>query len=278
MQKFKKDNGGNNYILTCIDVFSKMGYARPIKNKTSTSIIPAFESIFKNSGLPKKIQTDKGSEFLNKAVQQFFIKNRIRHFTTENESIKASICERWNKTLLGRLYRFFTFRKTRRNIDVLPKIVSSYNRSYHQSIKRRPIDVSVDNEEDVWQALYSSKPPNKKPSTLKPGDLVRISKAKKVFRKGYLPTWSEELFTIDRVLQTKPVTFTIKDDSKKNILGSFYEPELQKVGDKKNFEIERIIRQKKNSSGRWEVLVKWSGYLESFNSWIFKSTIQKLKR
>ena len=34
MQKMKKDNDGYNFILTCIDVFSKMGYARLLKNKT----------------------------------------------------------------------------------------------------------------------------------------------------------------------------------------------------------------------------------------------------
>ena len=231
MQKFKKDNNGNSYILTCIDVFSKMGYARAIKNKTSTSVIPAFESIFKVSGLSKRLQSDKGTEFLNKTTQAYFKRKGIHHFTSQNESIKAAICERWNRTLLTRLFRSFTFKQTRRYIHLLPKLVSSYNRSYHRSIKRRPVDVNADNTEDVWQALYGSPRPKKRPA-LKVNDRVRISKAKRTFKKGYLPGWSGELFTITQVLKTNPATFVIKDDSGEELIGSFYQEELQKISDK----------------------------------------------
>ena len=276
VQKLRKDNDGNGYILTCIDVFTKMGYARPIKNKTSTSIIPAFKSIFKASGRPKRLQTDKGTEFLNGVTQQYFKNNGIHHFTSQNESIKAAVCERWNRTLLNRLFRAFTFKQNRRYIDILPKLVSSYNRSYHRSIKRRPVDVNSQNAEDVWQALYG-KPYAYKTNRLKVGDRVRISKAKRLFKKGYLPSWSGELFTINRVLKTNPVTFNIKDDAGEELIGAFYQEELQKVGEKTVYEIERIIRERKTTKGRWEVFVKWKDYPASFNSWIFKSSIQKKK-
>ena len=51
---------------------------------------------------------------------------------------------------------------------------------------------------------------------------------KKSFEKGYTPNWSEEIFVIDKLLDTSPVTYTIKDLKGENIQGSFYEPELQK--------------------------------------------------
>ena len=48
-----------------------------------------------------------------------------------------------------------------------------------------------------------------------------------VFDKGYTPNWTEEIFVIDKVLPTKPVTYSIVDLTGESIKGSFYEQELQ---------------------------------------------------
>ena len=277
VKRLKNENDNNKYILTCIDVFSKMGYAQPIQNKTSKAVIPAFERIFKTSGIPSKIQTDKGTEFISKETQRFLNKLGIHHFTTQNATTKAAVCERWNRTLLSRLYRVFTLNKNHRYIEILPQIVSAYNHSYHRSIKRRPVDVSLQNQEDVWQCLYGSPLKQSKPNLLKVNDRVRISKAKQTFRKGYLPSWSGELFTIVKVLKTTPRTFVIQDDNGEQVIGSFYQEELQKVGEKTVYEIERIIRERRTVRGRREVLVKWKDYPDSFNSWILKSSVKVSK-
>ena len=273
VQRLRTENDNNKYILTCIDVFTKMGYAEPIQNKTSKAVIPAFETIFKTSGIPSKLQTDKGSEFINKVTQLFLKKKGVHHFTTQNAATKASICERWNRTLLSRLYRVFTYNKHQRYIESLPKVVSAYNHSYHRSIKRRPVDVNQENQEEVWQTLYSTPVKHTKP-LLKVNDRVRISKTKQIFRKGYLPAWTGELFTVVKVLNTTPPTFLIQDDNGEQVIGSFYQEELQKVGQKSVYEIESIIRERKTARGRREVLVKWKDYPDSFNSWILKSSIQ----
>ena len=60
------------------------------------------------------------------------------------------------------------------------------------------------------------------------GDKVRISKKKRTFEKGYTPNWTEELFVIDKQLDTSSVMYKLKDLNGENIEGSFYEPELQK--------------------------------------------------
>ena len=117
-----------------------MGYARPIKNKTSRSIIPALKSIFAEAGLPRKLQSDKGGEFLSGPVQKYLKSKRIHHFTSQNEDIKAAIVERWNRTLKERLWRAFSRLDTTRFLELLPKLVKSYNNSYHRSIKRKPIE------------------------------------------------------------------------------------------------------------------------------------------
>ena len=97
------------------------------------------------------------------------------------------------------------------------------------------------------------------------GDKVRISKYKrKVFDKGYTPNWTEEIFVIDKVLPTKPVTYSIVDLMGEEIKGSLYEQELQKAK-QQTFRIEKIIRR---DNKKKIALVKWSGYPDKFNSWV----------
>jgi len=41
---------------------------------------------------------------------------------------------------------------------------------------------------------------------------VRIIRYKrKVFDKGYIPNWTEEVFTIDKIQYTDPITYLLKD-------------------------------------------------------------------
>ena len=97
------------------------------------------------------------------------------------------------------------------------------------------------------------------------GDKVRISKDKRqVFDKGYTPNWTEEIFVIDKVLPTKPVTYNIVDTMGEPIKGSFYEQELQKAK-QQTFRIEKVIRR---DNKKKMALVKWSGYPDKFNSWV----------
>jgi len=85
------------------------------------------------------------------------------------------------------------------------------------------------------QKQSSSKP------KFKVGDKVRISKyERKVFDKGYTPNWTEEVFTIDKIQYTNPITYLLKDLSNEEIKGSFYAPELLKTK-QDVFGIEKII-------------------------------------
>ena len=106
----------------------------------------------------------------------------------------------------------------------------------------------------------------------KVGDKVRISKYKrKVFDKGYTPNWSEEVFTVDEIQHTNPITYKLKDLRGEDIQGSFYEPELLKAK-QEVFRIDKVIRRDYKKK---QALVKWKGYSDDFNSWI---SIQGFKR
>ena len=78
---------------------------------------------------------------------------------------------------------------------------------------------------------------------MKIGDIVRISKYKNVFAKGYTPNWSEEVFLIKNVKNTVPWTYVVNDVKGEEIVGTFYENELQKRI-KKEFRIEKTIKKR----------------------------------
>ena len=108
------------------------------------------------------------------------------------------------------------------------------------------------------------------------GDRVRISKAKRIFKKSYLPNFTEELFTVyKRFLRQVPV-YKLKDDAGEILDGTFYEPELQKIIKNDDvYRVEKVLRKRKRR-GVTEYFVKWKGYSDKFNSWVSEKNISKL--
>ena len=264
-QAFTKFNRGIKYLLAVIDVFSKYGWLIPLKDKTGKSVASALKTIFKERK-PGKMWVDKGKEFYNKDVKEL-----IELYSTENEE-KASIVERWIRTMKGRMWKYFTDNNTNVYIGILPDLVEDYNNTWHSSIKMTPVEASKKkNELTVWRNLY---PDRLKNIDINPkfsiGDKVRISKKKKTFEKGYTTRWTEEIFTITKINRTSPVTYKIADLNGEEIDGTFYEPELQKTS-QQLFRIERVIEKGKNKS-----LVKWKGYSDDFNTWVDNKDIVNL--
>ena len=146
-------------------------------------------------------------------------------------------------------------------IDKLDDIVDKYNNIYHTTIKMKPIDV----KDNTY--INANKEINNKDPNFKVGDHVRISKYKNIFAKGYMPNWSEEVFIIKKVKNTIPWTYVINDLNGEEIIGTFYEKELQKTS-QEEFRIEKVIRRKGD-----KLYVKWKGYDNSFSSWIDKTSL-----
>lgn len=107
-------NRGFQFLLTCIDIFSKYAWVIPLKNKTGISLTKAFKQILKSGRRPLKLQTDKGSEFFNRNVKQFLEQHHIHLFATHDET-KASIVERFNRTFKEKMWKYFTAK----NIKIL---------------------------------------------------------------------------------------------------------------------------------------------------------------
>ena len=96
-----------------IDVFSKYGWAIPIKTKKGIEISKAFEMLWKEKNLvaPKMLWTDKGKEFINKEMARLLERYKIHLYCTENEE-KPCVVERWNRTIKQMMRKYFTRNET----------------------------------------------------------------------------------------------------------------------------------------------------------------------
>ena len=266
MQKFSKWNKGMKYLLMVTDIFSKYGWIKPLKDKKTESVSKAFDEIFKSKRKPTMLWTDKGSEFISKHFKDFLSKKGIKLYYTENEE-KLGIVERWHKTIKNTMWKMFTVNNNTVYGDKIDKLVNDYNNLRHSSIEMKPVEASKkENQSKAWSNLYGEliylKPGKPK---FEIGDKVRISKYKRsVFDKGYTPNWTEEIFVIDRVIPTRPITFSIVDLVGETIEGTFYEQQLQKAK-QQTFRIERVLKRDKKNK---KALVSRIGYPDKFSSWI----------
>ena len=222
MQSLSRKNKSIKYLLCAIGLYSKYAFVIPLKDKKGISIVNAFNKIIKQSGKKaNKIWVDQGSEFYNNNFKKLLSDNDIIMYSTYNEG-KSVVAERFIRTLKNKLYKHMT--ATGKNIyyDVLDDVVNKDNNTKHSTIKMKPIDVG-DNNKRVYVDEH-----NEKDSRFKVGDRVRISKCKNIFAKGYTRNWSKEIFIINKINDTVPYTYNIKDLNDKEIIGSFYERELQK--------------------------------------------------
>ena len=223
MQSLSKKDKGIKYLLCAIDLFSKYAFVVPLKDKKGTSITNAFNKIIKESNKkPNKIWVDQEGEFYNRVFKKWLSSNDIIMYSTFNEG-KSEVAERFIRTLKNKLYKHMI--ATGKNVyyDVLDDVVNEYNNTKHNTIKMKPKDVRDDNKR-VYIEEY-----NKKSARFNVNDRVRISKFKNIFAKGYTPNWSREIFIINKINDTVPYTYNLKDLNGEEILGSFYDRELQKT-------------------------------------------------
>ena len=267
----RETNDGTRYLLTAIDVFSKYGYAVPIPNKEGIVVTQAARDIFADRK-PKAVCTDRGSEFKSSHFQDALRENNVKHFYAGGSG-KCTIVERFHRTLKARIARYQHHRNTERYVDALQGIIEGYNKTYHRTIKTRPVDVSDANKEEVFLNSYASKQPKKQlPFRLAVGDNVRISSERHVFLREHFQRWSEELYQVTKRWRHWNVNmYKVKDCTGEELIGSFYGSELIKVEGAEDglYRIERVLDEKVENGVRM-IKVKYVGYSERCGQWIRK--------
>ena len=223
MQSLSRKNKGIKYLLCAIDLYSKYAFVISLKDEKGISIVNTFDKIIKKSNRkPNKIWVDQGGEFYNNVFKKWFSDNDIIMYLTYNEG-KSVVAERFVRTLKNKLCKHMT--ATGKNVyyDVLDNVVNKYNNTKHSTIKMKPIDVRENNNKRVYIDEH-----NEKRSRFKVDDRVRISKFKNIFAKGYTPNWNKKIFIVDKINDTVSYAYNLKDLNDEEIIGSFYDRELQK--------------------------------------------------
>lgn len=136
-----------------------------------------------------------------------------------------------------------------------------------------PKDVTFANEKTKWNSLYG-KPIRSIRPQFQRGDRVRLNEEHRVFKKGSLPGWTEEVFLVDLVNKTPVPTYRIKEWDGTPIRGTFYNEDLQKVTipDDHVFPIDKVVKRQTN-----QVLVRWKGWPAKYDSWMSKKDIKALR-
>ena len=106
--------------------------------------------------------------------------------------------------------------KNKSYLPYLNKLVDHYNNTYHHSINKKPIN-------DDYSALTGKSETKPKAPEFKVNDIVRNTKYKNIFSKGYTESWSIEIFVTDSVLKTNSWTYKIKDLNRVKIIVNFVE-------------------------------------------------------
>ena len=281
LKTFKEKNDGYAYILCIIDCFSKKAYAEPLKDKTAENTLNKFKIIKKNIQYKiHNLAVDNGGEFRS-SFANFCKKSKINLYQVQG-TMKNAIIERFIQTLKTRLFRYIRLSGTHRWIDILPKILETYNKSYHRSIKMTPNDVSVTNSHIVYKTMFPGRVV-RKPKKFRVGDIVRISKTyKKDLQKAYEGRWSLAVYRIKGFKYTPRgmyAMYCLEEAHSKKAFGNywFYGSQLQKVDEQTFASPEtKYELQVLKKAGKYS-LIKWLDYHDTKPVWILSSKIGKKK-
>ena len=281
MTDLAKYNRGFKYLLVCIDLFSRFLWLRPLKTKTSVETANACKEIFSEGRHPETLRTDQGKEFLGAPFQELLQSYGVAH-TIAYGVHKASYAERVNRTIENRLYKYFYENQTFNFIDIIDDIARSYNNTTHGSIHMPPATVNRENSralyENVYVPILNKRAKQRVNFSFEIGDLVRLSRAQTPFKRGYLESFTEDIFKICNRIPSHPPRYKVQDLLGDIIRGSFYLQELQKVPLKDAEDIEYKINKvlsTKTVRGKKFSLVNWYGYSDKFNTYIPTLNIKK---
>jgi len=264
MTQFNNDNDGFKFILGIIDIYTRFVFCVPLKNKSAESVANGFKYIFDNLKIyPKALWVDQGKEFYNSKLDSLRSKYNIDIYSTYGTS-KSAIIERFFRTLKSKIFKLFTINQNHEWINGLNNIVDNYNKNKNRGIENnKPKDMMFDN---IRLDKKVEKIEDEK-TIFKIGDRVRISYKRGVFDKGYLPSWSVQIYKINSIKNGNPPLYIIEDEKGDVIKGSFYKEELQATKQKENIYLINKILETKGKGKNKKALVSWVGYDSSFNTW-----------
>ncbi len=277
-------NDGVRFLLLFIDIMTKKIWVYPLRSKAQQVMKTAIRQWLELLRTkPTLLVTDRGLEFTSNTVQQLLASHEVE-WRPAFGTLKACIAERVNKTLQVIIYKYLTATESLRYIDVLDKLVKSYNRRGHRSLEgmspeKADLPANEGRVQAIFHARYTALGRRRRQRGLpfKVGDLVRVKTlAKKISSsaRAYAEQFHGEYFVVTRINRTLPVAmyYLRSLDTGEHIEGGFYANELQRQrGDL--WKVEAVLDERVRR-GRRELLVKWKYFGDAHNEWIPSENVE----
>ena len=215
-----KYNKNYKFIFTIIDNHTKFAWAIPLKDKSGKSTTTAFKKLIETSKRkPEKVWSDRGKEFYNKTFLDFLKQNEIQIYSTHSD-LKAVFVERFNRTLLDLIKEPMYIEGKACWLNHINSALDKYNNRVHTTTRMTPFEAS---NKPIDPPTFVNKPKQPK---FQVGDYVRVPDKRNIYSKGYTSNWNRELFKIQKINPTNPITYTLEDENNEQIAGKYYEQEL----------------------------------------------------
>lgn len=206
MDKFGKSNNGFKYILFFIDVFTRKGYAIPLKQKNIENTSSALEYFCENYFTPEVLNCDNDGAFMGREFQRVVKKYNILFVENDlGNHRQLGIVDRFIETIKNDIYKHFKYLNTTNWIDELPKILKIYNATPHRGLNGiKPenahihsnylsiLDMNLDESEENAKNAHNQE-------EFKVGDKVRKKVKTFLKNRSYNPSYSTQIFTIEKI-------------------------------------------------------------------------------
>lgn len=287
IDKTSSSYNGYKWILTGIDLFSKKGYAVPMKNKTTKDVINAMKKMLKQmKELPGSIRSDSGSEFISKEFKALMEKNNIKQVLSKPNSPQSNgNVERFNGILKRLIEKNDTQFDDKNFVKFIPIAIRNYNQTISRVTGKTPNEIEEQNKEENEETKNTikknviAKNDNQDIQKFKLFDKVRIKMENINFSKSGM-NWSRNLYRVSKVIAPKKENvmtykYKIRPDKKgsKSFSEVFYTNDLQKINDIKNkvkapekFIVSSLVKPIVDEFGRRFYEVRWKGYPASENT------------
>ena len=272
MVSYAKKNDNVMYLLTVIDTFSKYLWIRPIKNRKGKTVADNFENILEeiNENI-LYLCSDRGIEYKAQEWLLLMERHNIKHYYSTTGGCAG--IERVHRTIKSKIAKYMYMHNTERYIDVLPKLVQSYNKTVHSTTLKKPRNVNISNQYEVYLHIKNNQKKFKKKRFLfNIGDTVKISLKRTVYDRELSQKFSKEFFEIAHRYRNQSINlYKLRDCTKDVIFGSFYEYELQKYipDPKKTYIIDKVVKREENRS-----LVTFKDFPSKCKEWVENTKIK----
>lgn len=139
---FPRSKSGFCYLFVAVDAFSKFVHINPMRIATATGVIRFLEqAIFLVFGVPDKVISDNGSQFISTKYKRFLESYGVEPSYVSRYHPQANAAEAANKTI-GTAIRCYVKENHREWDKFIPQIACSLNTATHSSTSMTPYFVN----------------------------------------------------------------------------------------------------------------------------------------